>query len=325
MNHISLNPALESHPNTIRLSFIIGDRAFITLVRLMSWASQNQPHGLVTQLGAQIIEHALKWDGEPGELFAALKASGVIDEIGIVGWWDDHKGYYFKHRKTEAIAEYDILRAQAIEQAIKRGAWDSPEEPAPAELSPPPSREDEDFHIPHMLYTDVRQSDSQLTLEGTDMAKDKTGNASARDIAMGKLEGLENPLAWTNENGEKMSAVIYAMWSSYTNKTSKPSKANIRLIEKSIVDNGPRETLMAVIGMSKSLWHSKNNQPKTLKSAFENCERFAEQGREWLREVKSQAAKAREMAEKKLDGDGSQDESGLGFSDHMQRVRDGLR
>lgn len=105
---IQVDANLRTHRKAVHLAALVGDRrAWTYLVELWSWASQNEPTGLIRGPAAQmVVEQVAGWGGESGKLSGAMVAAGWIDvrEEGLyLHDWHDHQGAHIA--KAEADAE----------------------------------------------------------------------------------------------------------------------------------------------------------------------------------------------------------------------------
>lgn len=104
---IQVDANLPTHRKSVHLAAVLGDRrAWTYLVQLWSWASQNEPSGLVRGAVARmVIEHAAGWAGDPDKLTSALIETGWVDkrEDGLyLHDWHDHQGAHIDKANADA-------------------------------------------------------------------------------------------------------------------------------------------------------------------------------------------------------------------------------
>jgi hypothetical protein len=143
---IQVDANLPNHRKSVHLGVLLGDRrAWTYLVQLWSWASQNEPTGLVRGAVARmVIEHAAGWTGDPDRLTAAFIEAGWLDvrEDGLyLHDWHEHQGAHIeKHLRDLARKRSGKTPPSGVEPARNRRG-DSVEIPRPPRDSGAPPRE----------------------------------------------------------------------------------------------------------------------------------------------------------------------------------------
>ena len=67
------------HPKARKLRRRLGAEGVLCLLRLWLWAAANRPEGILRGLDADDLELAAQWEGQPGELVAALCEFRLLD------------------------------------------------------------------------------------------------------------------------------------------------------------------------------------------------------------------------------------------------------
>ena len=74
---------LFEHPKLRKLRRRLGAEGVLGLLRLWLWAAANRPDGLLRGLDADDLELAAQWEGQPGELAAALCELRLLDFLPL--------------------------------------------------------------------------------------------------------------------------------------------------------------------------------------------------------------------------------------------------
>jgi hypothetical protein len=93
---IRVSVTLPTHPKTVKLMRLLGDRAFYNLIRFWLYVAQVKPDGDITGMVAEDIEIASDWQGKPGAFLDALLSLRFVDSMDgnlVVHDWDEHNEY----------------------------------------------------------------------------------------------------------------------------------------------------------------------------------------------------------------------------------------
>lgn len=86
-----VEPETPDHPKFRRLKRRVGDIAMECLVRLWAHCQNGQRGGTWSRIDPEYVEVVAGWAGKPGELYAALKDIGWVEERGtklVIHDWD---------------------------------------------------------------------------------------------------------------------------------------------------------------------------------------------------------------------------------------------
>jgi hypothetical protein len=119
---IQVDANLPSHRKCIRLAARVSDDdAWRFLVRLWSWASQNEPEGIIRGDDARlIVERVCGWRGDAGKLVDAFVVCRWLDETAdglAIHDWAEHQGAHIEKAKRDA----DRKRTARARPRIVRG------------------------------------------------------------------------------------------------------------------------------------------------------------------------------------------------------------
>lgn len=86
-----VEPETPDHPKFVRLKRRIGDLAMECLIRVWAHCQNSQRGGTWRGVDAEYLECVARWTGPAGELYAALKESGWVEEARnalVIHDWD---------------------------------------------------------------------------------------------------------------------------------------------------------------------------------------------------------------------------------------------
>ncbi len=107
--YIRLMTGFWSHRKTARLRALLGDDALWIVPRLWSYAAENQPDGNLSGYTSEELAMLLGCSKHAPSMLQALRASGFVDEDGMIHNWQRHNGYhesYSKRAKSAAEARW---------------------------------------------------------------------------------------------------------------------------------------------------------------------------------------------------------------------------
>lgn len=108
MAYLNLDPDYFGHPKTKRIVGILGKRAEVFPIRLWCYcAKYHAQDGKLRGYSAEEIEGLIDWDGEKGQLTAALVKVGFLKgKTGNyeVNDWLDHEGHIVKFKERSKLA-----------------------------------------------------------------------------------------------------------------------------------------------------------------------------------------------------------------------------
>lgn len=105
------------HPKTIKLTRRLGLEGPRSLQILWMWVARHRPDGLLSDMDAEDIEIAAKWDGEEGKFVEQLVGIGWLDEVDdgyLLHDWEDHNSW-----AAEACERGDKARLSRLAQVNK--------------------------------------------------------------------------------------------------------------------------------------------------------------------------------------------------------------
>ena len=112
-----ISVSLPNHHKTAKLIRRIGKDGMWSLICLWAYTAQNRPDGTLTDLDADDIAIAAKWDGDPDKFISTLVEVGFLDQTDdglIVHDWTKHNGY----------ASSANIRSEAARAAAQK-RWDA--------------------------------------------------------------------------------------------------------------------------------------------------------------------------------------------------------
>lgn len=114
---IRIKTSFPNHPKTLKLIDLMGETAPWKFIKLLLFAGQNKPDGLLANMSRQAICTAMGHKGNPTLMINALKKCGFLDkhESGFlqIHDWKDHNPYAFRapertaHAKKGAAARWE--------------------------------------------------------------------------------------------------------------------------------------------------------------------------------------------------------------------------
>lgn len=112
---------------------------------LWIWCVQSYPDGNLGDIDGAVLEDLLDWQGEPGQLFAALVETGWLEE-GVGGWrvhgWEEHTGRGLSLRAREAERKREERKQRTERRASPKKSPGTPKDsPEASEDSPRMSRD----------------------------------------------------------------------------------------------------------------------------------------------------------------------------------------
>lgn len=160
MAWIESHTTLREHPKTKRLCRLLGinRREAIGLLHILWWwALDFAPEGDLSDLSDEDIADSIDWEGDAGQLMAALTEAGFIDGDRQIHDWDEFAEKWIARRRANAermrLARasrkgddskgsqhvQSTFDARALQKSKSVGLPDQPDQPTNRTVTPPPT------------------------------------------------------------------------------------------------------------------------------------------------------------------------------------------
>ncbi len=124
---IEVHDTLPDHQKVACVSDALGvseTQVIGMLVCIWTWALSNRPEGKLSSVDKRIVERAARWEGAPGELFAALLDAAWIDcsdgdTYGIHDWGDYAGRLIEKRAQAVARAQRSRERCANVARSVR--------------------------------------------------------------------------------------------------------------------------------------------------------------------------------------------------------------